>query len=67
MRLFVENNKLLPALQKKLKTRGLFWTLRHLKSFDPAQIVTGEEIPQEWGLTPSDIDALLNVDTGANT
>jgi hypothetical protein len=67
MRRFVENNKLLPALQKKLKTRGLFWTLRHLKPFDPAQIVTGEEIPQEWKLTPSDVNALLNVDTGANT
>ena len=67
MRLFVENNKLLPAIHKKLKTRGLFWTLRHLKPFDLSQIVTGEEIPQEWKLTSSDVSALLTVDTGTNT
>jgi hypothetical protein len=55
IKLFVENSKLLPAINKKLKIKGLFWTMRHLKPFDPNQIVTGTEVPSEWNLTEDDL------------
>jgi hypothetical protein len=58
IKLFIENSKLLPAINKKLKIKGLFWTMRHLKSFDPNQIVTGTEIPTEWNLTEDDLKYL---------
>jgi hypothetical protein len=59
VKLFVQNSKILLALHKKLKTKGLFWTMRHLKPFDPSQIRTGHEIPKEWNLTPWEVDELL--------
>jgi hypothetical protein len=58
IRLFVENSKLLLALNKRLKFKGLFWTMRHVKSFDPNQIITGHEIPKEWNLTAEDLEYL---------
>jgi hypothetical protein len=58
IKLFVENSKLLPAINKKLKIKGLFWTMRHLKPFDPNQIVTGYEVPVEWNLTADDLKYL---------
>jgi len=58
IKLFVQNSKILVALHKKLKTKGLVWTMRHLKSFDPNQIITGEEIPTEWNLTKQDLKYL---------
>lgn len=58
IRLFVENSDILVALHKKLKIKGLFWTMRHLKPFDPNQIVTGKEIPHEWNLTDDDLKYL---------
>lgn len=55
IKLFVENSDILKVLNQKLKTKGLFWTFRHLKGFDPNQIVTGKEIPIEWQLTDDDL------------
>jgi hypothetical protein len=51
LKLFVENNEVLKQIQSKLKTKGLFWTFRHLKAFDIDQIITGTEVPVEWQLT----------------
>lgn len=58
IKLFVENSKLLIALNKKLKFKGKFWSMRHLKPFDPNQIITGNEIPAEWNLTEDDLKYL---------
>ena len=58
IRLFVENSDILTTLNKKLKFKGRVWTMRHLKPFDPNQIVTGKEIPVEWNLAPDDLKVL---------
>lgn len=55
VRLFVEQSDILRVLHKRLKTKGLVWTIRHLKPFDPGQFVTGKEIPREWNLTQQDL------------
>ena len=54
-RLFVENSPLLRFARKKLKTKGLLWTFRHLKDFDLNQIKTGFEYPKEYHLTKGEI------------
>jgi hypothetical protein len=59
LKLFVENNQVLRAIQKKLKTKGVWWTFRHLKPFDLSQIIEGIETPIEWNLSQTDIDELL--------
>ena len=59
LKLFVEKNMVLRGIQKRLKTKGIWWTFRHLKPFDLNQIETGEEIPVEWNLTDADIAELL--------
>ena len=56
--LFVRNSDILVALNKRLKIKGKFWTMRHVKPFDPNQIVTGKEIPVEWDLTKEDLEYL---------
>jgi hypothetical protein len=61
IKIFVENSQLLRAINKKLKIKGLFWTMRHVKSFDPNQIITGHEIPKEWNLTEDDLTYLLEL------
>jgi len=58
IKLFVENSKLLLEISKRLKIKGLFWTMRHVKPFDPTQIITGNEIPEEWQLTEDDLKYL---------
>jgi len=55
LKLFIDNNEVLRNIQKKLKTKGLFWTFRHLVPFDLNQIVTGNEVPKEWNLTKQDL------------
>jgi hypothetical protein len=59
IKLFVQKNQLLKAIQQRLQTKGPTWTLRHIRPFDPAQIVTGYEIPKEWNLTADEVDELL--------
>ena len=54
-RLFVENSPLLRFARKKLKTKGLLWTFRHLKDFDLNQIKTGFEYPKEYRLTKEEV------------
>ena len=58
IKLFVENSDVLAAVHRRAKFKGLFWTMRHIKSFDPNQIVTGKEIPVEWNLTKDDLEYL---------
>lgn len=58
IKLFVENSDLLAAVHSRAKFKGLFWTMRHIKSFDPNQIVTGKEIPVEWNLSKEDLEYL---------
>lgn len=58
LKLFIENNKVLGQLHRKLKTKGLVVTMRHLKPFDLNQIITGAEIPAEWNLTEEDLQSL---------
>jgi hypothetical protein len=59
LKLFAETNQVLRGIQKRLKTKGIWWTFRHLKPFDLAQITTGNEVPVEWNLSESDIAELL--------
>lgn len=58
IQLFVENSKLLKAIRNRLNTKGILITMRHLKPFDPNQIITGLEIPEEWNLTDEDLEQL---------
>lgn len=58
LKLFIENSELLRHIQRRLKTKGLFWTFRHLKPFDLSQIITGHEIPVEWNLSAADLKEL---------
>jgi len=60
IQLFVKNNPLLKAIQKRLKTKGPTWTLRHIRDFDPSQLKDGTEIPKEWNLSPDEVSMLLN-------
>ena len=60
IQLFVNKNPLLRAIHKRLMTKGPTWTLRHIRDFDPSQIVNGTEIPKEWNLTPDEVNMLLN-------
>lgn len=62
--LFVRNNELLNAIHKKLRTKGLSWTLKFIKPFDPNQIVSGKEIPVEWNLHEDEINVLLDPSYG---
>lgn len=59
LKLFAEKNQVLRAIQKRLKTKGVWWTFRHLKPFDLNQIVDGTEVPVEWNLSEGDIAELL--------
>lgn len=59
LKLFAENNLVLRGIQKRLKTKGVWWTFRHLKPFDINQIQTGNEVPVEWNLSDEDIAELL--------
>jgi hypothetical protein len=59
LKLFADNNQVLRGIQKRLKTKGVWWTFRHLKPFDLSQIETGNEVPVEWNLSDSDIAELL--------
>jgi hypothetical protein len=59
LKLFADNNQVLRGIQKRLKTKGVWWTFRHLKPFDLSQIETGTEVPVEWNLSDSDIAELL--------
>lgn len=59
LKLFVEQNQVLRGIQKRLKTKGVWWTFRHLKPFDLTQIVTGTEVPVEWNLSDVDVEELL--------
>lgn len=58
LKLFLENSKVLQGIQKKLKTKGVWWTMRHVKEFDLSQIITGNEVPVEWNLSEEDIAEL---------
>jgi hypothetical protein len=60
IKLFVENNAFFKKINSVMNVKGLFWTLRHIKPFDPNQIVTGHEIPKEWELLQSEIDLFLS-------
>jgi hypothetical protein len=60
IQLFVNNNPLLRAIHKRLKTKGPTWTMRHVRDFDPSQLENGTEIPKEWGLSPDEVSMLLN-------
>lgn len=59
LKLFADNNQVLRGIQKRLKTKGVWWTFRHLKPFDLNQIETGNEVPVEWNLSDADIAELL--------
>jgi len=60
IQLFVNNNPLLKAIQKRLMTKGPTWTLRHIRDFDPSQLKDGTEIPKEWNLSEKEVNTLLN-------
>jgi hypothetical protein len=55
LKLFVEKNKVFAEYVKRMKVRGHAFALRHMKKFDLSQIVTGEEIPVEWGINATDL------------
>lgn len=59
LKLFVDNSELFKKIHTRLKTKGLFWTLRHVKPFDLKQIETGNEVPKEWNLTDGELEELL--------
>jgi len=64
MKLFVKNNPLLKEIQRRLKTKGPTLTLKHIRPFDPNQLVTGTETPKEWNLSKEEVKKFLqpNID-----
>ena len=55
LKLFVENNKVFAEYVNRMKFKGRAFGLRNVKKFDLNQIITGEEIPKEWGITDQDL------------
>ena len=55
LKLFVENNEIFAEYVKRMKFKGHAFGLRNIRKFDLNQIVTGKEIPKEWGITPADL------------
>ena len=53
--LFIKNNAVYKEYVKRMKLRGHAFGLRNLRRFDINQIVTGNEIPIEWGVTDNDL------------
>jgi len=57
LKLFVENNEVFAEYVRRMKFKGHAFGLRNIKKFDLKQIVTGKEIPKEWGITANDLKA----------
>lgn len=55
LKLFVENNEVFAEYVKRMKFKGHAFGLRNVRKFDLKQIVTGKEIPKEWGITTQDL------------
>ena len=55
LKLFVENNEVFAEYVKRMKFKGHAFGLRNIRKFDLTQIVTGKEIPKEWGITTQDL------------
>jgi hypothetical protein len=56
LKLFVNNNKVFSEYVKRMnQEKNSTFSLRNVKKFDLNQIVTGEEIPIEWGLQDEDL------------
>jgi hypothetical protein len=55
LKLFVEKNPIFAEYVKRMKLRGHAFGLRNMRKFDINQIVTGLEIPVEWGITDADL------------
>lgn len=53
---FIKTNPLMQYLKRQLREKTLGHVFRYVKSFDLSQIVSGEEYPREFGLTPEEID-----------
>lgn len=62
LKLFVEKNKVYAEYVKRMKLKGHAFGLRNIKKFDINQIVTGEEIPVEWGITEEDLAPAVKFD-----
>lgn len=56
LKLFVEKNKVFDEYVRRMKFKGHAFGLRNIKKFNLNQIVTGEEIPKEWGITDADLE-----------
>lgn len=54
-KLFVENNEVFAEYVRRMKLKGHAFGLRNIRKFDLNQIVTGKEIPAEWGITKQDL------------
>lgn len=61
MKLFVENNPVFAEYIKRMNIRGHAFGLRNVKKFDIDQIITGTEIPKEWGITENDLCARIHL------
>lgn len=61
MKLFVENNPVFAEYIKRMNIRGHAFGLRNIKKFDIDQIITGTEIPKEWGITENDLCARIHL------
>lgn len=62
LKLFTEKNKVFAEYVKRMKLKGHAFGLRNIKKFDINQIITGEEIPVEWGIVPEDLDEPISLD-----
>lgn len=55
LKLFTLNNPIYKKYIKRMHIKNHAFGLRNIKKFDLNQIVTGEEIPKEWGITDNDL------------
>jgi len=55
LKLFVENNEVFAEYIKRMKFKGHAFGLRNIRKFDLNQIITGKEIPKEWGISSNDL------------
>jgi hypothetical protein len=60
-RLFILNNPIVSYLKDHLKEKALGLIFRYIPEFDLNQIVTGTEIPVEFGLTKEEINRLTDI------
>ncbi len=62
LKLFVENNEIFAEYVARMKFKGHAFGLRNIRKFDLSQIITGKEIPKEWGITDRDLSPPVKFD-----